>query len=357
MAARNAFIDVMRAVGIILVVYGHTGAPGTNSIYLFHMPLFMMLSGFCYSGGDASTKSFFRIVRKKIRSLYVPYLKYMLFFLVLHNLFTEISLLPSYACQGDAFQFGYYSLDEMIMGAIRIIMFSGGEQLGSALWFLRALFIVSVVYSFIELSVERLTGNHVFNVLSTCSLVVSLLGWVLSGCNVDLPLNIASAFSCIGVFHLGRCMRHYSINPPPISGAISAIVLIVFGQVYSVDISQNLYPSLPLLIVFSVCGWCLVWQLARVLNESALADMFRSIGRNTLPIMAFHLLCFKPVSLLGLLGGASLSEVLTAFPVYSSAGLCWFPYLIAGVFLPLCLDVSMRKAIDFVTKKGDVLDE
>ena len=41
---RDANIDVMKALGIILVILGHTYHHG-NFIYLFHMPLFFILSG------------------------------------------------------------------------------------------------------------------------------------------------------------------------------------------------------------------------------------------------------------------------------------------------------------------------
>ena len=41
---RDPVIDSMRGIGIVLMVLGHSGFPGTDFIYLFHMALFFMLS-------------------------------------------------------------------------------------------------------------------------------------------------------------------------------------------------------------------------------------------------------------------------------------------------------------------------
>lgn len=46
---RDPVIDSMRGIGIVLMVLGHSGFPGTDFIYLFHMALFFMLSGWLFS--------------------------------------------------------------------------------------------------------------------------------------------------------------------------------------------------------------------------------------------------------------------------------------------------------------------
>ena len=46
---RDPVLDSMRGIGIVLMVLGHSGFPGTDFIYLFHMALFFMLSGWLFS--------------------------------------------------------------------------------------------------------------------------------------------------------------------------------------------------------------------------------------------------------------------------------------------------------------------
>ena len=46
---RDPVLDSMRGIGIVLMVLGHAGFPGSSFIYLFHMALFFMLSGWFFS--------------------------------------------------------------------------------------------------------------------------------------------------------------------------------------------------------------------------------------------------------------------------------------------------------------------
>jgi fucose 4-O-acetylase-like acetyltransferase len=80
---RFEFVDALRGFAIVLVVLGHAlqyGAadPDENAlfrlIYAFHMPLFMFISGFVYSGAKRSVSE---EVRLKSRSLLRPFLAWL----------------------------------------------------------------------------------------------------------------------------------------------------------------------------------------------------------------------------------------------------------------------------------------
>ena len=46
--ARNNNIDIIKGIAIILMVYGHTFGVARDFIYLFHMPVFIFVSGYCF---------------------------------------------------------------------------------------------------------------------------------------------------------------------------------------------------------------------------------------------------------------------------------------------------------------------
>ena len=46
---RELWIDILRGIGILLVVLGHTNPPFKRIIYSFHIPLFFILSGFLWN--------------------------------------------------------------------------------------------------------------------------------------------------------------------------------------------------------------------------------------------------------------------------------------------------------------------
>ncbi len=67
---RNAVVDNIKAIGIVLVIMGHVSQQAVLSkwIYSFHMPLFFFISGcmFMFSRKEA-------FLVRKVKSILVPY--------------------------------------------------------------------------------------------------------------------------------------------------------------------------------------------------------------------------------------------------------------------------------------------
>ena len=70
--SRNCIFDIAKGIGIMTVVFGHAVCPLTKFFYLFHMPLFFILSGYFfkakYYSNISELKQFFI---KKLKSLYL----------------------------------------------------------------------------------------------------------------------------------------------------------------------------------------------------------------------------------------------------------------------------------------------
>lgn len=52
MNTRNLLFDIIKGIGIILMIIGHLTQYATNIIFSFHMPLFFILSGYFYKQTD-----------------------------------------------------------------------------------------------------------------------------------------------------------------------------------------------------------------------------------------------------------------------------------------------------------------
>lgn len=90
---RKKELDIIKGCGILLMVIGHSGFPFWHFIYLFHMPIFFIASGYVfnssYSQNYDSIKTF---VYKRIKSLWLPFFTFSSFFLLLWNVFVKINL-------------------------------------------------------------------------------------------------------------------------------------------------------------------------------------------------------------------------------------------------------------------------
>lgn len=144
-ANRIVWIDIAKAICIILVVIGHY-YPEThpvwygemrNIIYSFHMPLFMFASGFVYIVTFRNT-GYHDFLWKKVKRLMIPYL-------TVSVMIITIKLLT----QGHA----YVENPVTLLSYLRIFYL---PEAGYFLWFIWALWWMFVIIPFFKTSYSRL---------------------------------------------------------------------------------------------------------------------------------------------------------------------------------------------------------
>lgn len=146
MKDRDINIDIIKGIGIILMVGGHCGMPFTHFIYLFHMAIFFMASGYCFSASNSETmQSVFNFVKRKFKGLWFPYVLWMAVFTLLHNVFVKIGIYSP----------APWSISEIGKNIIKSFFLHGHTQLGSALWFISALMQIAVLYCCIDYVIKK----------------------------------------------------------------------------------------------------------------------------------------------------------------------------------------------------------
>lgn len=94
---RNSVVDIMKGIAIILVVIGHTYVKYIyNFISLFHVAIFFIISGYCFNNAYLETRySFLELLKKRLLSLWLPYVAYNFIALLFQNFFLKIGFLTS----------------------------------------------------------------------------------------------------------------------------------------------------------------------------------------------------------------------------------------------------------------------
>ena len=84
---RNTTISICKALAIICMVIGHADSPHylMNFIYLWHMPLFFITAGYFFSTKYLNDEITF--IKKRVKSLYIPFVKWSVIVLLLNPLF------------------------------------------------------------------------------------------------------------------------------------------------------------------------------------------------------------------------------------------------------------------------------
>ena len=142
---RDSTLDCIKGYGICLMVCGHSGFPYRDWIYLFHMALFFIASGYMWNETHAETiSSLGQYIKKKIRAYYIPFVTINLFFILTFNLFFRMGIYSDRNIEGII---PVCSLGKMefIKALLKVFIFSGGSQLAGATWFLCTLFVLQLV--------------------------------------------------------------------------------------------------------------------------------------------------------------------------------------------------------------------
>ena len=131
----NNNISIAKGIGIILMVIGHAGCPTWmfQFIYLFHMPLFFFLSGYCFNNQYIDDKKIF--ILKRIKTLYMPFISYNVLFIILHNLFFKVHI--------HAVAYSLYDFMNIIP---KVLIMNFTEIELGPYWFLRYLFLASIIF-------------------------------------------------------------------------------------------------------------------------------------------------------------------------------------------------------------------
>ena len=345
---RDPVLDSMRGIGIVLMVLGHSGFPGTDYIYLFHMALFFMLSGWFFSlrGGLV------HFVRRKLVTLWLPFVAANTVFTVCNNLFLRLNILTADAriaeIPGNSVT-APVSIKDILGRTVHWCVFDGGTQLGGAMWFIQALFQISLLYAVIEVLLQKLL--HGGDALIPQGLLSGVLLWVGWHCN-QAGWNVwglGIAASCYWMFYLGTVLRRTArseVRPlyRAAAGAAAFVLLLVLRRFGSVGLAGNGYTNPAFLLLASMAGWVLVRSAACLTAPlPRVSAVLGYLGRATMPIVILHFLSFKLVTWLGLLATGGESYLLAAFPVYFTGGVWWLAYTTAGLALPLAADAVYKK--------------
>lgn len=159
---RDDGIAVAKAIGIISVVIGHCCAIplyGGHStlqtytwkfIYMFHMPLFFFLSGYFLNWKYLDDKVVF--IKKKIKGLWLPYVKWAALFIILHNVLLKIGMYEPF----NGVVPEYYNLIDIIKRLLKTLYMGSGDILIGGFWFIPMLFFSSIFCLYVLYMVRSL---------------------------------------------------------------------------------------------------------------------------------------------------------------------------------------------------------
>jgi len=338
---KDNYIAIAKALGIMLMVMGHSGCPDFlyRFIYMFHMPLFFFCSGFFMkpAGNIIDLRSF---IIKRFKGLYLPYVKWSLFFLLFHNLFLSLHLY-------NLDYIGKYDEGIFIDKLLHIIFtMTGHDQLADPYWFFKQLLLSSVMVSSVEYTIRHVK----YRLKNVVTLIFFLALTTISkfyGWGLPVIWNLSIVFLSTSFFFLGYVYRRNEIKPiKSYAGFIAMLIVIIEVYIYNdyLDMLWYTWKNVVLYVVIAVIGVFMVLAFSQLLERTRFANVLYYIGNHTMIIFVLHLLVFKLVNLLKVVLYQLPIERLADFKIVQENNeLFWLVYFVCGVSLPLALEWVVTK--------------
>ncbi len=360
-------IDIVKALGIICMVAGHSGAPFTHFIYLFHMAIFFMASGFFFKDVTSNDfRSVINTIKRKLLLLWLPFFAWNAIYVLLHNLFIKINVytddprLLDYVSGTYIHTTGPYSYAVILKQIVKGIFFSSSEQMFGASWFLRILFMVSVCYLVADYIIKKLINNKTIKVQLAISAILLTFGYICYLQNKSFH-GIAQTASFYCLYYIGYLFHIFKTRYVDWDWKryifillISFFLLLYLNTTGSISLGNNSYENPFFLLGTSIIGWVFLYSMAFFLKKiSIVKNLMLGIGKRTLSVVILHFLSFKIVAavITGIYHMPSFC--IAAFPnLHGNKGLWWAAYTVVGVGVPITANIFFKAAKDKVLTKN-----
>lgn len=360
---RQERFTILKAIAIICVVMSHAGIRGWlfSFVFMFHVPVFFLCAGYFFHTKYLNDERTFLMHR--IKGLYWPFVKWSVFFLVVHNLLFSTGILnESYgnAMGGTLHPLTWHQFGQNLWNIVT--QMSGyNEFLCGSYWFFRSLFLASIAFLIVFKLVRK--SEHFRSDIQAGGALLAV-GLLLTFWQVADHLHVSGVAQggyreLMGFTFMaaGFLLRQYRViertNLWIALGCLAVLVGASFwcptSMVWKAELWQFFALPLPAVAAFVAlaygCGY--IERGPRLLRRSLVY-----IGDRTLYIFAFHLVAFKVVS--------ALKAAFYDLPWLAVGGhptvlnppsnLFWILlYTIAGVGLPLLWLAGYRKVSAHVT--------
>ena len=281
--ARIEYIDIARAIAILVIVLGHTLNHSENCklifkfLYSFNVVLFFILSGYTFKIRE--NESFYEFAKRKFIRIMIPYFIWKLLWLIPY-IFLGKNVGNFLETESS------FDIKAMLINILYGNGNSSALKQNSSLWFLPALFSIEIIYyyiiKFINISKRKSIVVLIFSLLisyASTYLLEFKLPW-----GINTVLNIGGIFFLIGyllnnMFEINKLFKIYYIFPILIIG----ILAMNFNS--TVSCIDYIYGNLTLAILSGLCLSIVIIYISYLIKNNKILEY---IGRITMGILIFH---------------------------------------------------------------------
>ena len=351
---RDESISICRAIAIVCMVVGHSWikSPIEVCVNLFDMTLFYLVSGYCFN--PQYLNNALEFLKKRIKGLWIPYVKWGVISVLLHNFFLRISV---YSVDVDGATIQYWDFYELLKRIGGCLIFGvGPDGFLGGYWFLKDMFF-AVMIAFAFLWFLKKSRNAAL-IVCVGLLMFSLLKLHYK---IEIPYVHTSTLLSASIFCIGCFVKQKKIvkiivehtNYCVYLSAISFFLLLLGYHFYPLKMSilyldEGIETYLLVFFLYSTIASFAILIICKIITTDYNNVFFKRImifiGDNTLSILTFHMLAFKLINYV-------IFQIYN-LPVYTiglyptnidyASNCWWIIYTSTGVAVPLAF-VGIKK--------------
>lgn len=305
---RDRSLDIIRGLDILLVVYAHTLPFCRDFIHVIAIPLFLLVSGYCWHPKISTWGDFGRFFLKRLKSLYVPFVLYNWLFTLLGGLFLKIGFYTNDTALFDIARdwpipqtlYGTPGVQDYVRSLLRILIMQETTKFGTATWFLIILLAINVTQALFDLLSSRLKLNGKLWIPLADLVLMAVLSQIYFVHNQN-QAYLKTFFCCYFSFLIGIFLQRirWKYFTSWWMGILAFGGVLLVSHFYHYELSAAVISEVPVYLFSCTCAWVLAKSLAQgITHVRWLSDGLGWIGRHTIPVMCLHVLCFKFAALL-----------------------------------------------------------
>ncbi len=360
---RDASVDIVKGMAILLVVYAHTWPIFRNFYRLFCLQLFLVASGYCTRGRIESPADWRRYMGRRMRALYIPCAVCNGIYALLGGVFLRLGLYTDNPVFLDMTAgwpvpqklFPVNGIADILRKFVRVILLTDTTQMGTSTWFLITLLAISLLHATVCLAAHGLEPGKKRAVLGGLFLLMAGAAQF-----VRLPGTAWTFLRCFCysylTFLLGVGIRELNLKflETPLCAALSFALLAVMAPYYYIDLANVYIPGVLPYLAGVLGGWSMLKFIAdRLAPRERLSRVWIYLGRHTIPVICLHVLCFKAVTWLYIRVRGLPAIYLASFHIDFDAGEGWkLLYLAAGLGGSLLLAAAWHSLVRCICQRS-----
>lgn len=342
---RDNYVDIIKAIGIISIVMGHSGWYITRFkiqmgpfVYSYHLMIFMFISGYLFDISKLKESKEYKnkYIGKQIIKMVKLYFVYNFIFVLFHNFFVKFGMINSQS----------YSLSQIVKNISNSLTFVSQEHFLGAFWFIPMMLIAKILF---VCTYDKIKDNNIFCLLT----MISFGGLGVLLCYKNIYLQYMAQISILSVFfiYLGLFTKIYIKKLDKYIyklGFIPAgIIIYVINYITnsSVELSINRIINPFIFFIISITGIYFCLSLAKFIKGKKIENKITEIGKNSFHIMALHFLFMKIIDVIYCkINGIEDILLMSKFPTSFDL---WYLYIPFGVIMP----VLVIKLLKYIKEK------